>query len=90
MLLEGCQGKKGPQIREVTCPQCGSPVELMSTDVSAECEECGFTVYSDLMDCVFRCSMAKECVGEAQYARMLAAKADWQNQQEQLLDNDQW
>lgn len=90
MLLEGCQGKKGVQIREKTCPNCGSSVELMSTDVCAQCEECGTVVYSDLMDCVQHCPKARECVGDAYYERLIAAKEQWQARMQALQDDDEW
>lgn len=90
MLLEGCQGKRGPSIREKECPFCGNTVELMSTDLCVTCEECGGKVYSDLMDCVFRCPAAKECVGEAQYARFAAARGEWEARMRKALDEDAW
>ena len=90
MILEGCQGKKGVQIQEKVCPKCGNVVELMSTDVFVECDVCGATVYSDLIDCVQRCSKARECVGEEQYARLMAARKQWQAQMKALQEDDQW
>ncbi len=90
MLLNGCQGNKGIQIQEKVCPNCGNVVELMSSDVFVPCEVCGFTVYSDLMECVQRCSKAKECVGEAYYERLMAARAQWEAQMNAMQDDDAW
>lgn len=90
MLLEGCQGNKGVQIQEKTCPNCGNMVELMSSDVFVKCEVCGFPVYSDFMDCVQRCPKAKECVGEEYFARLMAARQQWEAQMNALQDDDQW
>lgn len=78
MLFEGCQGKRGVEIEEVTCPVCGNVVELMSSDVYRKCEECGATVYSSKMECTQRCPKARECVGDAYFERLLAAKQKWQ------------
>lgn len=89
MLFEGCQGNKGVQIQEKTCPNCGNVVELMTSDVYTECEECGCTVYSDLMECVQRCSKAKECVGEDYYQRLMQARKKWEAHMEALND-DEW
>lgn len=90
MLFEGCQGKKGVAIQEVCCPNCGNTVELMSSDVFAECEECGFTVYSERMECVQRCPKARECVGDAYFARLMAAREQWETQMQALQDDDLW
>ena len=90
MLLDGCQGRKGNQIQEKVCPNCGNVVELMSSDVFMDCEECGFTVYSDLMDCVQRCPKARQCVGQAYYERLMAARQQWEAQRKALQDDDQW
>lgn len=90
MLFEGCQGKPGVTILEKKCPNCGNLVELMSTDAVVECEECGYPVYTDLMDCAYQCPKAKKCLGDAQYARMCAVRAQWEAQMKQLRNDDEW
>ncbi len=90
MLFDGCQGKKGTQIQEKVCPNCGNTVEILSCDASAACEKCGFIVYNDLIDCVQRCSKARQCVGQAQYERLMAARKQWEAQMNALQDDDQW
>ena len=90
MLFEGCQGRKGPEILEKKCPNCGAEVELVSGEVMAVCESCGFPVYTDLMDCAFRCPQARQCVGEEGYARLLEAKARWEETMARLHDDDTW
>ena len=90
MLLEGCQGKKGPQLWEQPCPNCGAPVEMASGDVSALCEVCGALVWSEQMDCAFRCPHARECVGEAQYARLEQAREQRRRQAERQYSEDEW
>lgn len=52
------------------CPECGADVELFSTDIKADCYDCGFTVYNDIQNCVQWCKYARECVGEEMYERM--------------------
>lgn len=89
MLFDGCQGNKGVQIQEKTCPVCGSTIELMSSDVFAECEECGTVLYSDYMECIGRCAKAKECVGEAYFQKLMDAKEAWQVQR-LVEQDDEW
>ncbi len=90
MIWEGCQGKKGVQIQEKICPNCGNEVEIMSSDVWVKCNVCGFILYSDLMDCVQNCPKARECVGDAYYERLMEAARQRQEQLEQLADSDEW
>ena len=45
MIFSGCQGKpRTPTIAEKICPQCGSTIEVFSTDTQVACEHCGFVV----------------------------------------------
>lgn len=90
MLFEGCQGNKGVQIQEKVCPGCGNTVELISSDVFVQCEKCGFTVYSDLMECTRRCPKARQCVGEAYFERLTAAREAWEAQMQELQNDDEW
>lgn len=90
MLLEGCQGKKDPQIEELICPHCGAEVELMSYDVFTECPECGETVFSQHMLCILNCPQAEECIGTDNYRRMMNARELWRAQLEKLQDDDLW
>lgn len=71
MLFEGCQGKQGVTVQEKRCPQCGNNVEIFSTDISAECDNCGFTIYNDVLSCIQWCDSARECVGDEMYERLL-------------------
>ena len=88
MLFSGCQGNKGPQIQEMRCQNCGNPVEILSTEISAKCEECGTIVYSDLMACAQHCTHARECLGEQRYADMLASREAWRSRQLQAEEDD--
>jgi predicted RNA-binding Zn-ribbon protein involved in translation (DUF1610 family) len=59
-----------PTLKIKTCPECGEEVELVSTDVKADCPKCGFVIYNDVMSCIEWCEYAKECVGEELYNRL--------------------
>ena len=77
MELTGCQGRdKTPTMKERTCPQCGAEIEVFSTDVEVQCDNCGFTIYNDIVDCVQWCKYAKLCVGEAEYQRAMQIVAN--------------
>lgn len=71
MLFEECQGKQGVTVQEKHCPQCGNNMEIFSTDISAECDNCGFTIYNDALSCIQWCDSARECVGDEMYERLL-------------------
>ena len=48
MIMDSCQGKpRTPTIEEKRCPQCGSVIEIFSTDTQVACEKCGFVAYND-------------------------------------------
>ena len=54
MIMDGCQGKpRTPTIEEKICPNCGSTIEVFSTDTEVACENCGFvaktSLYRDMM-----------------------------------------
>jgi len=72
-MLDKCPGASmilQPTIKFKTCPQCGTQVEMVSTDMKVDCDKCGFTIYNDLTSCVQWCEYAKECVGEEVYNRL--------------------
>ena len=75
MIMEGCQGKKDIAIMEKICPQCGHEIEIFSVDVSMTCENCGFTIYNDTLNCVQWCQYAKKCVGEELYGKYMEIAA---------------
>jgi NADH pyrophosphatase NudC (nudix superfamily) len=72
-LIEKCPGAKSilmPTIKLRKCPQCGSEVELVSTDMKTNCPGCGFIIYNDVSSCVQWCERARDCVGEELYNRL--------------------
>lgn len=72
MIMEGCQGKPETKIMEKICPQCGHEVEIFSIDTQVECENCGFTIYNDTLNCVQWCKYARKCVGDEMYEKLMA------------------
>ena len=69
-----CAGKSNfgtPTLRIMKCPECGSEIELFSTDVKVTCDKCGFTAYNDINICVTYCAHAEECVGTELYNKLV-------------------
>ncbi len=69
----GTDGLKTPTLAIKICPECGSEVELFSTDIEINCEKCGYTVYNDIQSCVQWCKFAIQCVGEELYHKLMSA-----------------
>lgn len=63
-----------PTLKVKKCPECGSDVELFSTDPQRACEHCGFIVYNDIQSCIKWCAKARECVGDEMYERMVGGQ----------------
>ncbi len=62
-IIDDCPGAaplKRPTIIFKTCPKCGDEIELFTSDVKMDCDNCGFTIYNDTMSCVQWCEYAKE------------------------------
>lgn len=69
-----CAGRSAlgtPTLRIVKCPECGSDIELFSTDVKAKCDKCGFVAYNDNNLCIMWCAHAEECVGTEMYNKLV-------------------
>lgn len=60
-----------PTLKIKNCPECGTEVELFSTDVERKCEKCGFVVYNNIQSCIKYCKGARECVGEEMYEKLM-------------------
>ncbi|MBQ1415354.1 MAG: hypothetical protein IIY92_05405 [Lachnospiraceae bacterium] len=71
MIMEGCQGQKGVEIYDKVCPQCGHEIEIFSVDTEAVCENCGFKIYNDTLNCVQWCQYARQCVGDEMYEHLM-------------------
>lgn len=59
-----------PTIIIKKCPECGEGVELFSTDESAKCGKCGFTIYNDVESCIEWCKYAEKCISEGLYEKL--------------------
>ena len=69
-----CAGKSNfgtPTLRIMKCPECGSEIEMFSTDVKVKCDNCGFTAFNDINICVLHCAHAEECVGTELYNKLV-------------------
>lgn len=78
-LLDRCPGSaniRTPTLSIRRCPECGSEVEVFSSDTKVVCSGCGFAIYNDLASCVHWCKYAKECLGEEQYQRLVEKRED--------------
>jgi DNA-directed RNA polymerase subunit RPC12/RpoP len=74
-MIDKCPGASTilqPTIKYKACPECGNQVEIVSTDMKVNCDKCGFTIYNDLTSCIQWCKLAKECVGEETYNRLMS------------------
>jgi ribosomal protein S27AE len=60
-----------PTLKVKKCPDCGTEVELFSTDQQRICPKCGFIVYNDILSCIRWCKSARECVGDEMYERLI-------------------
>ena len=73
-MFDKCPGIdeiRRPTIQVKTCPNCGAKVELFSDEMKVACDGCGFIVYNDLESCIQWCKLAKECVGEEMYQKLI-------------------
>ena len=73
-MFDSCPGAaqftQTPTLKFKKCPECGSDVEIFSTELKVNCDKCGFTIYNDLDSCIQWCKYAKECVGEELYNKL--------------------
>jgi ribosomal protein S27AE len=60
-----------PTLKVKKCPECGTEVELFSTDQQVACAKCGFVVYNDIISCIRWCKVARECVGDEMYEKLM-------------------
>jgi len=73
-MFESCPGAaqftRTPTLKMKKCPECGADVEIFSTELKVNCDNCGFTIYNDLESCIQWCKYAKECVGDEVYSSL--------------------
>ena len=75
MAVKFCPGAANisgtPTLEIKKCPECGSEVELFSSDVQVSCSNCGFTVYNNIQSCIKWCNSARECIGDEKYEMLI-------------------
>ena len=78
MDMSKCPGSKAftqPTPEFVPCPSCHAEVEIWTDEAEVKCDKCDNMVSRAMLQgCVDYCDMAKECLGEEMYARLIAAK----------------
>lgn len=78
MLKNSCPGSeeiKSPSPEDITCLNCGKPVEIWTDETEAKCKFCGEINTRDREpSCIDWCAFAKECVGEEKYKRLKSTK----------------
>ena len=78
MDMSKCPGAKAftqPTPEFVPCPSCHAEVEIWTDEAETKCDKCGNTVSRAMLQgCVDYCETAKECLGDALYSKLMAAK----------------
>jgi ribosomal protein S27AE len=73
----GCPGASNlwgtPTLAIKKCPECGSEVEIFSSDVKVRCQKCGFVVFNDIQSCIEWCKYAEKCLGGPLYKQLKTA-----------------
>lgn len=73
-----CPGAKSfsqPTPEFIVCPACHHEVEIWTDEAETTCETCGAIVNREMLQgCIDYCQSAKECLGEALYTKLMAAK----------------
>lgn len=59
-----CPGSVDVRLEEVTCPKCGSKLELFTDEYKTTCRKCGTVVFRDLAACIDWCPHARRCLEE--------------------------
>ena len=56
------------------CAKCGDEVEIWSDEIETKCTKCGATFARPReQGCIDHCEMARECLGEARYKKLVEA-----------------
>jgi hypothetical protein len=71
----GAQRFTQPTPEFFPCPFCHEEVEIWSDEVEAKCPGCKQLVTRErIQGCIDHCEMAKECLGDERYQKLVAAK----------------
>ena len=77
-MFDKCLGAANIRMPTLTikkCPECSAEVEIFSTGMKAECDNYGFTIYTDLQSCIQWCKYAKKCLREELYKKVKRGKS---------------
>jgi len=74
-MFDKCPGAKQftqPPPEFYPCPWCGAEVEIWTNELGANCPQCGQMVTRErIQGCIDHCEMARECLGEERYERLV-------------------
>lgn len=75
MKCPGAKLMRQPEPENFKCPSCGYEVEIWTDEISAPCRNCSRVVtrFKD-MSCIEWCKIARECIGDAQYASYMKSR----------------
>jgi hypothetical protein len=75
MKCPGAKIMRQPEPENFRCPSCGYEVEIWTDEISALCRNCSTVVkrFQD-MSCIEWCKIAKECIGDRQYASYMKSR----------------
>jgi DNA-directed RNA polymerase subunit RPC12/RpoP len=66
---------KSPTPEDITCPFCGTKVEIWTDERKTKCLNCGGNIMREMtQNCVDWCPKARECLGEAKYKEYMEQK----------------
>jgi hypothetical protein len=73
MSFRVCPGSSAfakPKIELLSCPHCGSDVEVWSDEADGQCPSCGKAVIrTATQSCIDWCRYAKQCLGDEKYKK---------------------
>jgi hypothetical protein len=71
----GARQFKQPTPEFIPCPECHAEVEIWTDEVEVKCRQCGAKISRErLQGCIDHCEMARECLGDDLYGRLVASR----------------
>lgn len=71
----GARRFKQPSPEFIPCPACHAEVEIWTDELEVKCHRCGGLVSRErLQGCIDHCEMARECLGDELYNRLMAGR----------------
>ncbi len=72
----GSNGLKQATPEEITCPNCGTELEIWSDELKTTCTNCKTVVFKERgQSCIDWCQFARQCVGAEIYDRLKGSEA---------------